>query len=876
MSGLIPAGLFESLGNLYRGNHSFRDYWEAEEATLRIALPAIADRISYNYEITRPLAVGGGGVVLLVKDRNLDTERALKVSRPSPGKQRLLARVLQSETTSLLRLAHHNLIRIFAQGGVTHQGQDFPFYVMEYVPGVLDSDKYMAQPERTASDVHRVLDGVLAAVEYLHACGTIHMDLKPGNVLVTPAGDPILSDLGFAKHLRVEGGYTLIGGTEGYMHPRARKLVTEAQSDPNRLTGDAARGELKPAWDLFSLGKTFLELLGEVEKGNQKTLNAYEKRYLRLLACRLLDGHNNEDERAVGLSLSALREIKYSSASQARLDVAKLTGSYNIESRVPELDPHVQDTIQVSVLATTPFTDRVRDLLSDPVFMRLGSFTQLGLLNLIYPTATHTRLEHSLGTFSVLCRMLAALYNDPLNPLFRQIMTEEDLRAGMLAALLHDIGQYPLAHDLEEADRITFSHERIGKEILEDESLTLGKLIANRDGWNVSVDRVASVLEASPKELKGTLKDRVLHSLISGPIDADKLDYLMRDAISLGLPYGKIDFERLCRCLTIIHRAEGEQTYAALGIHEKGKVPAESVSFSRYAMFGTVYWHHAYRAIKAMLHMMVWTMLESAKDKRAELRDAFRRFVMPKAVAGVQQLFAGGAADLGGTRIRDVCQVQQGDLAVLEWIVERSGGVGQEFVALLRKRKLFKRILVLSREKAADGRLWDRASAFYKSEDALAWQRKLLLQRNFQRRIGELVDSPPEPPAVSAVVTADARNGFLAGGQRETLVLVDLPKQSRRPERSVEYLVEEDRRRFKVDEIRTESLEESVVWKTLQEHLHSSIGKLRVFCHPQHHEFLGAYLSRETLADALGHALTMTETGQEVGGPFARLGKEEE
>jgi serine/threonine protein kinase len=474
----IPSDFFERLRAIYERDVNLRTFWPAEEAALREILPQVAEKLPSNYEIIEPLGVGGSGVVAVTVDKNLGAKRALKLSRPSPGKEELLARVLLSETQSLLRLSHQNLIRIFAQGVVTRDGNDNPFYVMEYVEGVLDSDVYLRQTGRTQEQVLGIFAGVLSAVEYLHEQQEVHMDLKPGNVLVTPASIPIISDLGFAKQLRVDDQFTLIGGTEGYIHPEARTFVEEAKTDPNRMRGQAPRVLLKPAWDLYSLGKTFLRLLHVLDEDNPKVLSPYAKRYLKLLSCRLLDGHNSHDERSAGLSLSTFREIKYTSASQARVDLEKLSGSYNLESRIPELNPYVQDTIQVTTLSTTPFTPRIKALVSHPAMMRLGSITQLGLLNLIYPTATHTRLEHSLGTLSVLARFIVALYNDPLNPVFKQIMDEEDLKAGLLAALLHDLGQYPLAHDLEEADEHGFKHEALTIRMLETEDLGLASLVS--------------------------------------------------------------------------------------------------------------------------------------------------------------------------------------------------------------------------------------------------------------------------------------------------------------------------------------------------------------------------------------------------------------
>src|SRR5439155_23805235 len=104
----------------------------------------------------------------------------------------------------------------------------------------------------------------------------------------------------------------------------------------------------------------------------------------------------------------------------------------------------------------------------------------------------------------------------------------------------------------------------------------------------------------------------------------------MRDSRNLGRTYGIIlDFEHLLRCLTIIYREDEGQTYAVLGIHEKGKVTAEAIGFARYGLFGQVYWHHAYRAVKAMIHRIVWESIESPGLDRAKLRADFREFLMP-------------------------------------------------------------------------------------------------------------------------------------------------------------------------------------------------------------------------------------------------------
>ena len=89
----------------------------------------------------------------------------------------------------------------------------------------------------------------------------------------------------------------------------------------------------------------------------------------------------------------------------------------------------------------------------------------------MYPTVNHTRFDHSIGTYSIACSYIISLYNDPNNPLFRQLVNEEDIEAVLLAALLHDLGQYPCAHDIEEVDLGIFSHVEFTKELLRNENI---------------------------------------------------------------------------------------------------------------------------------------------------------------------------------------------------------------------------------------------------------------------------------------------------------------------------------------------------------------------------------------------------------------------
>jgi HD superfamily phosphohydrolase len=851
----IPDEFFTALQNIYEEDENLREYWASERAQLEEILPRIASKISFNYIIEKPLAVGGGGVVILVQDINLAATRVLKISRPSPGKERLLAGILHAETENLRRLSHQNLIRIFAQGAVEHDGADYPFYVMDYVVGASDANKYFIRPEITEAEVLNIVGGTLAAIGYLHEQDTIHLDIKPANILVTPAAIAIVSDLGFAKRLKNEEGMTLIGGTEGYIHPDARKFLTEISSDPNRLRGKALREALDKKWDLYALGKTLFRLLAILEERKIAVLRPYTRRYLRLMACRLLDGHNQASERAMGLALVTVKEIKYATMSEVVTDFQKLLGSFNLTRRIPELDPHIQENIQISSRCPTPFTNRVRCLVTHPDITRLDNVTQLGLVNYIYPTAIHTRYVHSLGAFSIVAKIIVALYHDPLNPLFRQIMTEGDLCAALLAALLHDLGQYPLAHDLEEADMQTFSHEVLTATLLDSKQSLIAGII--RRDWNVEPSLIAAVLNARPATLRGTLKQRVLHSLIDGPIDADKLDYLVRDSEECRLEFGHgLDIDRLLKGLTIVFRQQGDQTYAALGIHEKGKILAEDVAWVRYKMFGQVYWHHTYRAIKAMMHRATWEALE--RTKPARFKQEFLRFVVPRQSFEAQSsLFA---PQVTTPQIIDKPNnAHFADVEVLTYISEASSAVGKSLIDGIKKRVLFKRLLVVAHDRTPDKHLWDKISQFYRN-NANRWERKLKLQREYQLKLVGMIESPQEPLPSSTFLTVTAKNAFLVAGRTECVILIDFPPEKGGSATALEYVIEEERRRYKSDELETGTLEQSVIWNSLNDKFHESIGKLRIFAHPLHDDFLRHALARSALEGALLEVIDAVES----------------
>lgn len=248
-----------------------------------------------------------------------------------------------------------------------------------------------------------------------------------------------------------------------------------------------------------------------------------------------------------------------------------------------------------------PLTERVRRLIDTQAFRRLAHISQLGLVSLVYPGANHTRQEHSLGVF------LAALeYVDRLaaDERFAAAVTPRDAELFLAAALLHDVGHVPFGHLIEDLHLPQVSsHELRAKSRIESSEVA----DALRDDWGIDPAEVASLVAGQTQ----SQPQRILRSMLSGPIDVDKIDYLMRDSWHAGVPYGRhFDRRRLIASLCLNAGGDG------LAITDKGKTAAEMMVFARYVMFSEVYWHHAVRAATAMFQRAIYFLHQEINLER--------------------------------------------------------------------------------------------------------------------------------------------------------------------------------------------------------------------------------------------------------------------
>lgn len=274
---------------------------------------------------------------------------------------------------------------------------------------------------------------------------------------------------------------------------------------------------------------------------------------------------------------------------------------------IREIERFADGLVRIPPEMDVPLSERVRRMLDTAVMRRLSEVSQLGLVHLVYPGARHSRLEHSLGVYRNALLVLRTLGHDPR---FRQIVDATGAEAFVLAALLHDSGHWPFCHAVEDMRLANVPrHEARLTTILHRGEIA--DLIA-RD-WGCVGDDVLSVMSGQHVGKSSLAADAVelLASCISGPVDVDKLDYLVRDSLHAGVPYGRnFDASRLLASLTV------HPDKPRIAVTEKGRTAAEMMVFARYVMFSEVYWHHAVRSASAMLQRLVFE-LQTIVDLKA-------------------------------------------------------------------------------------------------------------------------------------------------------------------------------------------------------------------------------------------------------------------
>ena len=283
-------------------------------------------------------------------------------------------------------------------------------------------------------------------------------------------------------------------------------------------------------------------------------------------------------------------------------------------------------------------SNRENRLLNTIAMQRLSRIKQLAHTYVVYPSAVHTRFEHSLGTLHLADRVC-----DQLG--FRR----RERKVVRIAALLHDVGQGPFSHVWDEPMRWIngedYTHEDVTKLMIESDT---------------EIRRALGNLRS--KVLEIFTEDTLSSDVISSDLDVDKMDYLRRDSYHTGVAYGLFDLERIIR--TLGRMSEVGRDY--LAVHEKGKDALESYRLARYAMHMQVYEHHARIIADDMFIKAIKFALEEGCLAKEELQ------------ISKDQKFIDGFLKLD-------------DFSIQHRILEDSTGIAKELIEDIRNRKLLKR-----------------------------------------------------------------------------------------------------------------------------------------------------------------------------------------
>lgn len=601
--------------------------------------------------IATPMNEGGSSSVYkaLFKGKLL---RAMKILNPAaavdevPGGMESFTRSFEREVGLLSQINHTNIAPVADFGETDIGGSRRPYLVTPWVEG-RRIDKQLVDGDYDADTVLRVLGQVFDGVAHLHQREVLHADLDAKNIFLPydqRAATPVILDLGVSKVLKPG----LLGGKNwttpdrpGYETqlidelPNSTYFFTTKRICPDvwleKLVGKRVERtvivNIFPQYDLYGLGILLRDLFAEDS-----------------MRSRLIDGLGRSG--LVGLEMLATRLMSLRDdydITHAREDIEKLSPQYVAPFGVVELSIASPLSRSVSTAnGLTAITANLDSVLGHPLVQRLKDIPQLEFVDRTYQGATQSRLAHAISTFSWARLYIAHLLADAR---FRMEVRRTELQAAMLWALLHDLGHYPLSHMFEDiaeelrgadgslsipndddlfwmmmdpnrrrshqdggeiAEAIQRAWAREEEHFAPRYRLSLRKHIEELYGVDVYTDMLNIGGYLSRRRGEPVTTAAVLAGMISSPVDADKLAYLIDDSTYTGVAFGGgVDAYGLMASLRMPPKGVTDAPVPVIGIEAAGQAAAESLVLARHWMVRRVYWHRTNRAIMAMVKHVI-------------------------------------------------------------------------------------------------------------------------------------------------------------------------------------------------------------------------------------------------------------------------------
>lgn len=243
------------------------------------------------------------------------------------------------------------------------------------------------------------------------------------------------------------------------------------------------------------------------------------------------------------------------------------------------------------------------DLIETKEFQRLRNIKQIGLSYVSFPTAEHSRFSHSIGVYHLATRMIDVLENKTNIDL-----DYSDCLSLRIACLLHDVGHGAFSHTSEEF--FGFNHEQYSIDIIKSSDTQINQVL-NKYNPNL-IDTVVSFIKKDHPH-------NILNEILSGTVDVDRMDYLLRDSYFAGVKYGEVDIDRL---FNVIDIKENQLVF-----HEKGLKAVEDFIMSRYNMFSQVYLNKKALAYEVLVREILAELKKLSTTNLAQLPNGVNKLL---------------------------------------------------------------------------------------------------------------------------------------------------------------------------------------------------------------------------------------------------------
>lgn len=551
-------------------------------------LANISNDLANRYSFASEIGKGKTGVAYkIASHRNPSLNFCLKTIRADINDKQDLETIkhnLKKEVEILSSMSHRCLPTLYE----SNTDADPPYYIISYHPGTTFGTFKENNLTLHTQDSSIAILMLIDVFKCLHGAERTHCDLHPDNVMIS-------SDIHKDGIYLIDFGSGHRGSDSApFTYNKGNKLF----KDTYGLDNNRELVERSEAADSFEHSdfKAFGYLLSFMED------------------CFFQDASILAKEAYADFAQSLINKkiMKWEEAEERFKNVLDPLRSVSENADLYLSERGEAEEIVIPVSSGVKVGTASLEVINTPIFQRLRHINQLSFCDWHYPGANHSRFEHSLGVYSIAERCVKSLVYDRH---FRELFSPIQVRGFLLASLLHDIGHYPFAHVMEQYIKSRFPGDSKAVDIVSHEQNTV-RLILTDSALNAAIVKYwgPDALREALNVLGG--KSTILSSLLDGPIDIDKMDYLVRDAAHCGAAFGSgldvAEILRSYRCVSIDKSFE-------LGIAENGVAAIEGMMVLQDQMLSSIYWHPTSRSIICMFHAMVANLVKSDLGKLGDM-----------------------------------------------------------------------------------------------------------------------------------------------------------------------------------------------------------------------------------------------------------------